>query len=343
MSYRHFEMLDERAFQHCGDKRIRLYKGNFFKEVGKGFESAGRAVGKTVESIGQGVAKGDIGSIATAALIVTAAVNPGFLIMMAGEIGAAVGAGVATSTTAIMAGGAVMGGTVGALSGTAKGGDAIWKNAVTGAVQTAATVGMAGAGQDLTGLAKAGAVIGKGAASGALSSGTSAALSGKSVGESALRGGAAGGITAGLTYGAQQLGKEIGGYLGSEFGDQTTTSEAGPVKPTGITVGERIGSGLGDIVGRGASQYAKQEIFPTQSTTYSGGSGTASTESGSGGGGGQVLAPAVSTGSSALAQALRTSPASAVGGGGVDPSSSEGPQENVWNVSSLKLKDALGA
>lgn len=50
-------------------------------------------------------------------------------------------------------------------------------------------------------------------------------------------------------------------------------------------------------------------------------------------------------GSQALAQALQVVPTLATGGGGgdVDPSRTGGKKKNVWNVASLKLKDALGA
>lgn len=48
-------------------------------------------------------------------------------------------------------------------------------------------------------------------------------------------------------------------------------------------------------------------------------------------------------GSQALAQALNVIPGVAGGGGDVDPSRTGGKKKNVWNVASLKLKDALGA
>jgi len=48
-------------------------------------------------------------------------------------------------------------------------------------------------------------------------------------------------------------------------------------------------------------------------------------------------------GSQALAQALNVIPGVAGGGGDVDPSRTGGKKRNVWNVESLKLKDALGA
>ena len=48
-------------------------------------------------------------------------------------------------------------------------------------------------------------------------------------------------------------------------------------------------------------------------------------------------------GASALAQALGVAPGVAGGGGDVDPSRTGGKKKNVWNVASLKLKDALGA
>lgn len=49
------------------------------------------------------------------------------------------------------------------------------------------------------------------------------------------------------------------------------------------------------------------------------------------------------TGTQALAQALNVVPGVAGGGGDVDPSRTGGKKKNVWNVASLKLKDALGA
>lgn len=60
-----------------------------------------------------------------------------------------------------------------------------------------------------------------------------------------------------------------------------------------------------------------------------------------GAGGGGVLYPAV--GISALAQALNIVPDLGGGGGDVDPSRSLNKKKPVWNIESLKLKDALGA
>ena len=120
-----------------------------------------------------------------------------------------------------------------------------------------------------------------------------------------------------------------------EFGDVYTPSDYS--QSYGQSIGKETGYAVGKLVNR--------ELFSeTPSKTYSTGGETGGTgTTGAGGGGGQVLAPQISAGSSALAQALRSTPTGAVGGGGVEPSSGEGSQENVWNVSSLKLKDALGA
>ena len=134
--------------------------------------------------------------------------------------------------------------------------------------------------------------------------------------------------------------------------------------PTGEALASNVPSfdwgQIGGAVGKEVGSLAYQAINPqstysgygsTSSGTTGGGygggkSGTGATAGGGGGGGGgadQILYPQIGTSTGALAQALRSTPTGAIGGGGVEPSSGEGPQENVWNVASLKLKDALGA
>lgn len=323
------------------------------KNVVKPVEKAVSSVGKGVEAIGQGVAKGDLASIAAVALVVVSVANPALMGALATQIGTAVGL---SGTAATVAGGAIMGGTVGAAMGTKTGGDAIWKSGVAGAVAGGTAAGLPGGGG-------AAGAVGRGAAAGAIGGATSAGLSGKSVGETALKGGIGGGVVSGLTYGAGQIGEAIaptkyadyynpeeGAFkYDSKTGEWTQVAKYNPETQQYMTDQGQVytpqeyttsyGKSIGEELGKTAGRVVNQELFtqsPTQ--TYSTGG-----EVGAGRpGGGQTIEPQISTGSTALAQALRTTPG-VVGGGSVEPSSGEGAQENVWNVSSLKLKDALGA
>lgn len=314
--------------------------------------------------------------VAVVAVVVVAVVAPEFLPALATTIGEAAGL---EGTAAMVAGSAVMGGATGAAAGTAQGGDAIWQGAVAGAVGGATG---AGAGAGLGGGA-AGAIGGGaagGAASGATSAAVSG-KDASTIGERALLGAGTGAVASGLTYGAAQLGSEIGSNIqagssgGYETADAAYNAQGEKVAEWNPDTGQyetasgqryqpdtsgdyaKTGGTIGKEFGKLAGSYANKELF-AQSPTYQSGEPTYSAGTTGGGYGGgssgtgaaatgggvdQVLYPQIGTSTGALAQALRSTPTGAVGGGGVEPSPGEGEQQNVWNVSSLKLKDALGA
>ena len=310
---------------------------------------------------------------------------------------------------------------VGAIEGSEKGGDAVWKGATSGAVTGTVAAATGGLVSDLSPVA-AGAV--QGAIGGAAGGATQAGLSGGSVGEAAAIGGASGAVGGAVGGGVGgAIGGDVGKVAGSTLGGATRGAagaalsgkdvegaalrgaERGFLTSAGGVAGSRLGEAfqdrgygyetadaaydnqgnkiaewnpetgqyetatgealasnvplmdygqLGGAIGRELGSLAYQAITPTSGGNYgytstsqqtrTAGGGTGTTGGGGGGGGvDQVLFPQIGTGTGALAQALRSTPTGAIGGGGVEPSSGEGKQENVWNVASLKLKDALGA
>lgn len=155
-----------------------------------------------------------------------------------------------------------------------------------------------------------------------------------------------------------------GGGLGDLFAQGFGTTEFG--RGEGVGAGQGAGTGTGSGGGRGSGTgkgigSGEGDGSGTGSGTGRGsgkGSGTGSGEGAGAGGlasmmiggispggvgqrGGGVLYPAVGT--SALAQALNIVPDLGGGGGDVDPSRSLNKKKLVWNIESLKLKDALGA
>lgn len=116
--------------------------------------------------------------------------------------------------------------------------------------------------------------------------------------------------------------------LGLGTGETRGGEESGRGAGTGGGKGTGKGTGTGSGEGEGAGGLASMMI-----------GGVAPGGVGQRGAG--VLYPAVGT--SALAQALNIVPNLGGGGGDVDPSRSLNKKKPVWNIESLKLKDALGA
>jgi hypothetical protein len=126
------------------------------------------------------------------------------------------------------------------------------------------------------------------------------------------------------------------GFGTTEFG--TGTGKTGVGEESGKGKGTGGGKGTGEGTGEGSGTG---EGTGGLSSLYVSGVGRGASGTGIGTGAGGVLYPSVGT--AALAQALNIVPNLGGGGGDVDPSRSLNKKQPVWNVESLKLKDALGA